>query len=104
MLRLIALFIFSFVLTACASSTPLTVHQINALSSAQTNDGQFLGLEYLADEIPGQYKYRVNVMYLHGIGWTEDRTADQLAGDFLGGSFLGQYFLGQYSIRTCRAG
>ena len=74
-------------LTGCVSSgkIPLKVHHINSLASEDTNDGGFKGLEYLADPIPGKLKNRVNIIYLHGIGWTEDRTKGQLADDFLGG-------------------
>ena len=85
--RIIGIFITVLFLVGCASigETPLKVHHINSLASTQTNDGSFQGLEYLADPIPGKLKNRVNILYLHGIGWTEDRTKEQLAGDFLGG-------------------
>ncbi|MEP3889870.1 MAG: hypothetical protein ABJN69_05335 [Hellea sp.] len=74
-------------LSGCASSSkiPLKVHHINSLASESVSDGNFKGLEYLADPIPGKLKNRVNIIYLHGIGWTEDRTKGQLADDFLGG-------------------
>ena len=87
MWRLISLFMAALWLTGCASSgkVPLKVHHINSLASANGNDGGFKGLEYLADPIPGKLKNRVNIIYLHGIGWTEDRTKGQLADDFLGG-------------------
>ena len=87
MWRLIYVFLAALWLTGCASSAkiPLKVHHINSLASENGNDGGFKGLEYLADPIPGKLKNRVNIIYLHGIGWTEDRTKDQLADDFLGG-------------------
>ena len=85
MLRAILSFLSACVLAGCASSIPLKVHEINTLASAQRDTGGFKGLEYLADKIPGQLKYRVNIIYLHGIGYTEDRTKKQLANDFLGG-------------------
>ena len=87
MLRLIYIFFAAFCITGCASSSkvPLKVHHINSLASENGNDGSFKGLEYLADPIPGKLKNRVNIIYLHGIGWTEDRTKGQLADDFLGG-------------------
>jgi len=74
-------------LSGCASSTNtnLKVHHINSLASASNNDGSFKGLEYLADPVPGKLKNRVNIMYMHGIGWTEDRNNGQLAEDFLSG-------------------
>ena len=87
MMRFIYLFFAALWLTGCASSSkvPLKVHHINSLASEGGNDGGFKGLEYLADPIPGKLKNRVNILYLHGIGWTEDRTKGQLANDFLSG-------------------
>lgn len=87
MMRLIYLCLAALWLTGCASSAkvPLKVHHINSLASEDGNNGSFKGLEYLADPIPGKLKNRVNILYLHGIGWTEDRTKGQLADDFLGG-------------------
>jgi len=87
MLRLITILMAALWLTGCASSAkvPVKVHHINSLASVNGNDGGFKGLEYLADPIPGKLKNRVNIIYLHGIGWTEDRTKGQLADDFLGG-------------------
>ena len=87
MIRLLYLLLAALWLTGCASSAkvPLKVHHINSLASEDGNDGSFKGLEYLADPIPGKLKNRVNIIYLHGIGWTEDRTKGQLADDFLGG-------------------
>mgnify|MGYP000436336500 FL=1 len=73
-------------LSACASSgIDLKVHHINSLTSEAHNDGEFLGLEFLSDPIPGKLKNRVNIFYLHGIGWTENPEADQLGNDFLTG-------------------
>ncbi len=87
MWRLIILIWAALALTGCATSgkVPLKVHHINSLASEDGNDGSFKGLEYLADPISGKLKNRVNIIYLHGIGWTEDRTKGQLAEDFLGG-------------------
>jgi len=79
MWRLIYIAFAALWLTACASSSkvPLKVHHINSLASEDGNDGGFKGLEFLADPIPGKLKNRVNIIYLHGIGWTEDRTKNQ---------------------------
>ncbi len=85
MIRPLSVLLLYLALSACISTQPLTVHQINALSSVNDNDGSFLGLEALADPIPGKLKNRVNIFYLHGIGWTEDPEADQLGNDFLSG-------------------
>ena len=73
-------------LTACATSgSNLKVHHVNALASEANNDGEFQGLEFLADPIPGKLKNRVNIFYLHGIGWTENPDSDQLGNSFLAG-------------------
>jgi len=83
----LTLMLMAVFLSGCASSTNtnLKVHHINTLASASNNDGSFKGLEYLADPVPGKLKNRVNIMYMHGIGWTEDRNNGQLAEDFLSG-------------------
>ena len=84
---ILMLIIVAMLLSGCASNTKtgLKVHHINSLASSSQNDGSFKGLEYLADPVPGKLKNRVNIMYLHGIGWTEDRNNGQLAEDFLSG-------------------
>ena len=84
---ILMLIIVAMLLSGCASNTKtgLKVHHINSLASSNQNDGSFKGLEYLADPVPGKLKNRVNIMYLHGIGWTEDRNNGQLAEDFLSG-------------------
>jgi len=85
-IRLFILLFMTGLLCACASTTSngVKVHHINTLASPEINTGSFRGLENLSNNIDGQ-KRRVNIMYLHGIGWTEDRTKEQLASDFLGG-------------------
>ncbi len=74
-------------LSACASAsrTDLRIHQINALSSEKSDDGSFKGIEFLADPMQGSLKTRVNIFYVHGIGWTENPDGDPLANDFLAG-------------------
>lgn len=72
-------------LSACATSSALRVHHVDALSSEAVDDGEFRGLEYLADPIPGKLKNRVNIFYLHGIGWTEKPDREQLGNNFLVG-------------------
>jgi len=78
---------FILTLSACASlsTQKVKVHHINTLASPEINSGSFKGLENLANPVSGHGKKRVNIIYLHGIGWTEDRTKDQLASDFIGG-------------------
>lgn len=81
------IFCTAFLLSGCITSgkTNFSVLQINDLASEEKNTGNFKGLEHIARADKETGKLRVNIMYLHGIGWTEDRSADQLAGDFLGG-------------------
>ena len=89
MAHFIRLFFFGFLsltLSACITNgTKLKVHSVNALASTADDDGEFQGLEFLADPIPGKLKNRVNIFYLHGIGWTENPENDQLGSDFLSG-------------------
>jgi len=87
LMRLCGLALCSILLTGCLSSgkIPAKVLEINSLSSTHKNDGDFKGLEFLADPIPGKLKNRVNIMYMHGIGWTEDRTKEQLGNEFMVG-------------------
>ena len=78
--------ITAFSLSACASSAvPLKVHEINSLNNVNNGQGEFKGLEFLADVTPGDLKARVNIFYIHGIGWTENPDAEQIAEDFLEG-------------------
>lgn len=71
-------------LSGCAS-TKTRVLSINSLTSDNYNDGTFRGLEALAtgyDEKPGN---RVNIIYLHGIGWIENPDDKPLANEFIKG-------------------
>ena len=85
--RFIYLCLAFALLGGCATSTnvPAKILQINSLDTSEENTGDFKGLEFLADPIPGQLKNRINIMYMHGIGWTEDRTKEQLANSFMVG-------------------
>lgn len=76
----------ALIMTACSTAEkPIKVHHINGLSDNVPNTGAFQGLEFLADVLPGQENSRVNVFYVHGIGWTENPDGDALANDFLAG-------------------
>lgn len=93
-------------LSACATkAVPLKVHGINALSQLNDGTGEFQGLEFLADVAPGEFKARVNIFYLHGIGWTENPDAEQVAEDFLGGiaGAYGREVEGQIIKTSCGA-
>ena len=88
MIRYVLTALLALGLTACASAsrkTDLKVLGINALSSGNKASAQFKGLEFLADPLPGQLKNRVNIFYVHGIGWTENPEGDALATDFIAG-------------------
>ena len=92
------------VLSACASNpTKFNIQSVNALSQENPELGEFRGLEFLADPIPGKLKNRVNVFYLHGIGWTEDPEADPLGNNFLTGiaKAYGQEVNGRYVASPC---
>ena len=72
-------------LAACTSAQPFRLDAVNSLTEPDPAKVSFQGLEFLADTIPGQLKPRVNIVYLHGIGWTEDPDADALGQEFLDG-------------------
>ncbi len=96
----------AFLLSACATSAvPLKVHSINALNQVEEGKGDFKGLEFLADVAPGDLKARVNIFYLHGIGWTENPDAEQIAEDFLSGiaGAYGRELEGQIIKTSCGA-
>lgn len=85
MLRLICLLSVMFGLSACAS-TSFEVLDINALSSDRDDNGSFKGLERLAIRAPDDSKkVRVNIIYLHGIGYVENPEDTPLANAFITG-------------------
>lgn len=86
MFRLLILAVMTALLSACASTKDtVKIHHINGLTSEKPNTAEFQGLEFLANVLPGELKSRVNVFYVHGIGWTENPNGDPLANDFLAG-------------------
>lgn len=96
--------ILALSLSACASTkVPLKIHEINALSQLENGKGEFQGLEFLADVTPGDLKARVNIFYIHGIGWTEKPDGEQIAEDFLEGiaSAYGHEVKGQMIKTSC---
>ena len=83
MLRLAILLLLGGILSACASSQKFTLDDIASLTQTDPAQIEFQGLELLADTLPGNVVPRVNVVYLHGIGWTEDPENEALGQDFL---------------------
>lgn len=85
MLRFLCLFLITIGLSGCAS-TSFDVLDINALSSDLDDNGSFKGLERLAAAAPDNGKnIRVNIMYLHGIGYVENPEDAPLANAFIAG-------------------
>ena len=84
--KVFALMLSVLWLSACASNpNKFEVQSITSLAAEDPAMAEFRGLEFLADPIPGKLKSRVNIFYLHGIGWTEDPDADPLGNNFLSG-------------------
>ena len=79
------LFILALALTACSSAQPFRLSQIQSLTTPRSEAVSTQGLEFLAGAIPGRTKPRINVAYLHGIGWTEDPELEALGQEFLDG-------------------
>ena len=72
-------------LSGCAS-TSFEVLDINALSSDRDDNGSFKGLERLAKRAhDDNKKVRVNIIYLHGIGYVENPDEAPLANAFITG-------------------
>ena len=85
MIRLLSLLILAFALSGCAS-TSFEVLDINALSSNRDNNGSFKGLERIAAKsLDSKHNIRVNIIYLHGIGYIENPEDAPLANAFISG-------------------
>ena len=85
MLRLLCFIFLMIGLSGCASSS-FEVLDINALSSDRDDNGSFKGLERLAQKSPdNNKKIRVNIIYLHGIGYVENPEDAPLANAFIRG-------------------
>jgi hypothetical protein len=85
MLRLLLIFITAIFVSGCATSS-FEVLDINALSSDRDDNGSFKGLERLAQsKKDGLQKTRVNIIYLHGIGYVENPEDAPLANAFIAG-------------------
>ena len=67
-------FLASCLLSACATNISTKVHQINDLATTASDTGSFGGIESMAYPAPSTENpnlKRVNIIYIHGIGWTE---------------------------------
>ncbi|MEP3653567.1 MAG: hypothetical protein ABJO36_01615 [Litorimonas sp.] len=85
MIRILSLLILAFALSGCATSS-FEVLDINALSSNKDNNGSFKGLERIAAQGPdGGQTIRINIIYLHGIGYVENPEDAPLANAFITG-------------------
>jgi hypothetical protein len=85
MFRLLLAIFTALMLCACATSS-FEVLDINALSSDRDDNGSFKGLERLAERThDGNNKVRVNIIYLHGIGYVENPEDAPLANAFIAG-------------------
>jgi|GEM_PF-955621 len=85
MLRIICLVVLACFLSGCASNS-FQVLDINALSSDRDNNGSFKGLERIAERSPDDAQtIRINIMYLHGIGYVENPEDAPLANAFISG-------------------
>lgn len=83
-MRILCLVLLSFFLSACAS-TKFSVLEINSLSAEKSGIGEFEGLEYLARRAPITQTQRINIIFLHGIGWVENPEDKPLANSFIQG-------------------
>ena len=85
MFRLLSLLFLAFALSGCVTNS-FEVLDINALSSDKDNNGSFKGLERIAAESPDSAKnIRINIIYLHGIGYVENPEDAPLANAFISG-------------------
>lgn len=75
---------FAWALSSCAS-VPFNVLEVNSLAAEEPGVGSFDGLEALADRSPRSGKRRVNIIFLHGIGWVENPEDKPLANAFIAG-------------------
>lgn len=74
----------AWILSACATVN-FSLLQVNSLASETPGTAAFDGLEALADRNPLADKRRVNIIFLHGIGWVENPEDKPLANAFIAG-------------------
>lgn len=76
--------VLAWMLSACATVN-FSLLQVNSLASETPGTAAFDGLEALADRNPLADKRRVNIIFLHGIGWVENPNEKPLANAFITG-------------------
>lgn len=74
----------AWALSGCASVN-FSLLQVNSLASETPGVSAFDGLEAMADRAPRAGKRRVNIIFLHGIGWVENPNEKPLANAFITG-------------------
>lgn len=74
----------AWLLSACASVN-FSVLDVNSLASDTPGFAAFNGLEAMADRNPSGEKKRVNIIFLHGIGFVEGPDKKPLANAFITG-------------------
>ena len=85
MLRLFIVLLTALFVSGCATNS-FEVLDINSLSSDRDDNGSFKGLERLAQLTNDDSgKKRVNIIYLHGIGYVENPEDAPLANAFIAG-------------------
>ena len=71
-------------LASCASVN-FSVLEINSLAAENPGEGSFDGLESLVHQSSRTDRQRVNIIFLHGIGWVENPEDKPLANAFISG-------------------
>lgn len=77
----------TLILVACASTTEPRLLRVRSLAvpidlpQSTTSNGSIDGLERLPKDPDG--KIRANVLFVHGIGWTQDKDKPDFARDFI---------------------
>ena len=71
-------------LSSCAS-VGFNVLEVNSLAAEEPGEGAFDGLESLVHQSSRTDRKRVNIIFLHGIGWVENPEDKPLANAFISG-------------------
>lgn len=74
----------AWIVSGCAT-VDFSLLQVNSLGSETPGVAAFDGLEAIADRNPRTDKRKVNIIFLHGIGWVENPDEKPLANAFIAG-------------------